>query len=70
MSPQRENRKLPAVGSTYEHKYKGKVFRMEVVRIKDKIAYRVSGTDYSSPTLAARSITGKSVNGWIFWNME
>lgn len=70
MSPQRKNRKLPAVGSSYEHNYKGKVVRMELVRIKDKITYRVSGTDYSSPSAAAYSITGTAVNGWKFWHME
>ena len=70
MSPQRKNHTLPRVGSSFERNYKGKAFRMELIRIKDKLVYRVSGTDYSSPSAAAKSITGPEVNGWKFWNME
>ena len=70
MSRQRKNHKLPRVGSSFERKYKGKVFRMELMRIKDKLVYRVAETDYYSPSAAAKSITGTEVNGWKFWNME
>lgn len=70
MSPQRKNHKLPRVGSSFERKFRGKVFRMEVIRKKDKLMYRVSETDYSSPSAAAKSITGSEINGWKFWSME
>jgi len=70
MSPQRKDHKLPRVGSSFERTYKGKKFRMELIKTKDKLLYRVSGTDYSSPSAAAKSITCSEVNGWKFWNME
>ncbi len=70
MSPNRKHRKLPTAGSSYEHKYKGKVVRMDLARIKDTTVYRVSGIDYSSPSAAAKSITGTETNGWKFWHME
>jgi hypothetical protein len=70
MTPQHKKHKLPRVGSTYERSYKGKVFRMELVSIKDKLHYRVSGNDFRSPSGAAKSITNTEVNGWNFWHME
>ena len=70
MSPVHKNRKQSVVGAKYKGMYRGKEYSMEVVGIKGRIAYRVSGTDYSSPSAAAKSITGAEVNGWRFWRMD
>jgi hypothetical protein len=61
---------MPPVGSTFTHDFKGKLVSMTVVKQNDKVVYRVSGKNYSSPTAAANSVTGASINGWAFWHME
>ena len=50
-------------GSEFRATYKGQKYTGRVVNG----ALEVNGERYSSPSSAAVSITGSSVNGWRFW---
>ena len=54
--------RFPA-GTEFRANYKGNLFQAQV---KDG-ALHLNGKIYNSPSAAAISITGNSVNGWIFW---
>lgn len=50
-------------GSEFRANYKGQEF---IAEVKDGALY-LNGKKFTSPSAAAVSITGNSVNGWIFW---
>ena len=50
-------------GTEFRATYKGCVYQAQV---KDR-ALHLNGQVFNSPSAAAISITGTSVNGWIFW---
>lgn len=50
-------------GTEFKAIYKGQIFHATV----EDGALVLNGNRFSSPSSAAISITGNSVNGWIFW---
>lgn len=50
-------------GTEFRATYKGQIFYATV----EDGALVLNGNRFSSPSSAAISITGNSVNGWIFW---
>lgn len=67
--PKRRSHKMPAPGQTLVRTFKGKQFKLLVVDEGGKLAYRCCGKTYASPSGAAKAITGREVNGWVFWGM-
>lgn len=64
-------RELPPVGTKLEHKFKGKLYVAEIVRSQSdpsKLIVRLQGRNYESLSGAAKSISGNSANGWVFWH--
>ena len=69
----RFDRGLPKVGTELVHKYKGTAFAARVVAdtsVKSGRAVELDGKRYSTLTAAARAITGRAVNGWVFWRTK
>jgi hypothetical protein len=65
----RRPRSLPSPGTIYVKRYKGRRYVMRVLPHNDGVAFEVLGRIHSSPTAAARAVTGTSVNGWVFWGI-
>lgn len=61
---------MPKVGTVYEKKYKGKLFKLTVVRASGKTAFDYSGQAFDTPTAAAKTITKHEINGWKFWGID
>ena len=72
MAKNQIRRTLPPVGSVFQHRYKGQIMEMEVIKTKDGVRFRVGDEVFRSPTAAAKFIVGRDhpVNGWAFWNMK
>ena len=69
----RGNKPTPPVGTVCEHRYKGEIVTMEIVRSSDgEILFQVLGVQYASPTAAAKAIVGHDqfINGRKFWHFE
>ena len=67
-------RELPAIGTELFHFYYGKIIQTAKI-VKDGSslsgkALDFNGKKYESLSAAAGAITGKSVNGWIFWKIN
>ena len=65
----RKEREIPAPGTKFVKKRKGKVYEMTVENVDGRIKYVVSGHEFSSPSGAAKFITQSEVNGWRFWGI-
>lgn len=65
-----KKRSNPKVGSEFVKNYKGKAFKLKVVKTESGIGFEVAGTVYSSPSTAAKSFTRSEVNGWKFWKID
>jgi hypothetical protein len=64
-------RKLPEVGQKFSHKLRGGLIKdMVVVKTKDGQAYKVDGKVFSSPSAAAKFLTGYEENGYKFWHID
>jgi hypothetical protein len=64
-------RKMPAKGSKFTKKYKGKTYTLEVDLIQGDVVFNLGTNSFKSPSGAAKSINGgNEVNGWRFWGME
>jgi hypothetical protein len=72
MNEKKSNRREPAVGETFQHRYMGDVYTMTVVRTENGIGYELLGEIYRSPTAAAKALVGKdqSTNGRKFWHID
>lgn len=68
--PAKKPHPKPSVGSKYEKTFKGKNYTLEVVKNVGGIAYKLKGSEYSSPSAAAKSVTNGEVNGWRFWGID
>lgn len=68
--PRPKERKSPKVGASFEKTYKGKTYTLTVVKTPGGTGYKVNGEVFTSPSTAAKSITGSEVNGWVWWGME
>ena len=68
--PMHKARKVPRIGSKFTKHFKGKEFHMTVVKTHSGIGFKVSNNVYNSPSAAAKSITKKEVNGWVFWKID
>jgi hypothetical protein len=66
-----KHHKQPKVGEFFEHRYKGTLYRLNVVQTDNGLAYELLGKVYSSPTAAAKSVVGPQyINGRKFWHMD
>jgi len=68
--PTPKKRSNPKTGSEFIKKYKGKTYKLKVVKTEAGVGFLVAGTIYSSPSTAAKSITRAEVNGWRFWKID
>jgi 3-methyladenine DNA glycosylase Mpg len=65
-------RDLPALGTTLTGRFKGQTYSATIVEAEDSPtgkAVEYDGKRYTSPSAAAKAITGHSINGWLFWNI-
>jgi len=65
--------KLPQVGSVFEKLFRGRTVRATVISIDPSIGHvrlEVNGTQYKSPSAAAKALAGHEINGWVFWGMD
>ena len=61
----------PAVGSEFSRRYKGATYTVKIVQLQGgAIGYEVGVQVFTSPSTAAKSVTGSHVNGWQWWNIE
>jgi hypothetical protein len=68
--PARRKRTPPQAGSSYTRKYKGRSYTLRVMETDGVVAYKLGGQVFSSPSSAAKSITGGEINGWAFWHID
>ncbi len=65
-----ENREL-APGTVLVARYKKEDHTCVVMETEEGLRYRVAGTDYKSPSSAAKAVMGGiAANGWRFWSLE
>ena len=65
-----ENRDLEP-GTVLTARYKKQARTCEVVQTDAGLRYRLDdGTEYKSPSSAAKAVTGGACNGWVFWHVE
>jgi hypothetical protein len=62
----------PPIGNVYQHRHKGVVHFLTVVKTEDGVGFELNGTVYRSPTAAAKAIVGKhqQTNGRKFWHVD
>lgn len=65
-----KKRSNPKIGSEFSKVYKNKTYNLKVIKTAGGVAYELSGTVYTSPSTAAKSLTKGEINGWRFWRME
>jgi Protein of unknown function (DUF2924) len=68
--PARKKRPTPRVGSEFVKKFKGKTYKLKIIKADSRIAYELGDTAFPSPSAAAKSITQTEVNGWAFWLID
>jgi hypothetical protein len=68
--PKAKKRAPPPAGAEFEKTYKGKKYRLRVLRDDDVTFYCVGKDKFTSPSSAGRGVTGHHVNGWRFWGIE
>jgi hypothetical protein len=66
----RKKRPNPKLGRKFVKEYKHQIYKLKVVKGNGGIGYKLEGIVYSSPSAAAKSITGSEVNGWKFWKID
>lgn len=67
------NRRLPFIGTNLIGKFKGTVYKAQIVKDETKPsrkAIKFAGRLYSSMTAAAKVITKQPTNGWRFWKIQ
>ncbi len=65
-----ENRELTA-GTILVARYKKEDHTCVVMETEEGLRYRVAGTDYKSPSSAAKAVMGGiAANGWRFWSLQ
>jgi hypothetical protein len=57
------------VGAKLHHAARGKLSTPEVEAQVTREGIKVAGRLFKSPSAAARSITGKPVDGWHWWKL-
>ena len=68
--PARKDRTNPRAGREFVKTFKGKIYKLKVIKVDGRIAYELGNIVFSSPSAAAKSITNTEVNGWDFWKMD
>ena len=71
--PAKKKRNVPDIGTQLQAEFGGRTYRAEVVAADAKagtISLLVGKTVYTSPSGAAKAITGTDRNGWVFWGIE
>jgi hypothetical protein len=68
--PRAKKRRPLPVGTKGHATHKGRDYTIEVVAADGGLGYRVGRAVFTSPSAAAKSITGKESNGWVFWHLD
>lgn len=68
--PRAAKREPLPIGTKGFTNYKGREYTIEVVNADTGIGYRVGRSVFTSPSAAAKAITGRETNGWVFWHLE
>lgn len=68
--PIAKKRNPPPNGAEFEKSFKGKSFKLRVLRQDGTVYYCVGKERFTSPSTAGRHVTGHHVNGWRFWGIE
>lgn len=68
--PQKKQHKNPQVGMVFEKKFKGKHYKLTVVKNSGVVGFSVASQVFKTPTAAAKQITKTEVNGWKFWGID
>jgi hypothetical protein len=68
--PAAKQRPNPKAGSEFVKEYKGKTYKLKVVKVDRGAGFQLRGTIFSSPSSAAKSITKTEINGWRFWKID
>jgi hypothetical protein len=72
MSKDKKEKRIPAVGEFFYHRYMGVVYELKVVETEGGIGYELEGVIYKSPTAAAKALVGphQPTNGRSFWHID
>lgn len=67
-----KTRKVPEIGSVFQHRYKGTLYTLTVVETDSGVGFEMQGKIYQSPTAAAKALVGKhqATNGRKFWHID
>jgi hypothetical protein len=68
--PIHKTRSSLKAGTEFAKEFRGKTYRLKVVKSEGRVAYELGGAIYSSPSGAAKSLTKAEVNGWRFWKID
>jgi hypothetical protein len=68
--PARKKRPNPRAGCEFVKKFRGKTYKLIVIKAGSRIAYELGDTAFPSPSAAAKSLTKTEVNGWKFWKID
>lgn len=68
--PKLKEHVMPKIGTIFEKKYRGRCFKLAVVRHSGETVFALGGEMFKTPTAAAKSITKSEINGWFFWGIE
>jgi hypothetical protein len=68
--PAAKKRTKPKVGLEFVREYKGKTYKLKVVKTEGGVGYELAGKVFTSPSTAAKSITKSEINGWKFWKID
>jgi hypothetical protein len=63
LMPAKKERTVPRVGSEFVRKFKGRTYKLKVIKADSRIAYELGGNAFLSPSAAGKSITKTEVNG-------
>jgi hypothetical protein len=47
--------------------HKGKTIK---ARVRQNGSIRYAGRIFNSPSMAAKAVVGRNINGWVFWTYE
>jgi hypothetical protein len=67
--PKAKERPSPEIGSEFSKVFKGKTFKLKVVKGANGTGFQLGSKFFTSPSAAAKSITGSETNGWRFWKI-
>lgn len=64
---------LPKEGKKLVARHKGIVVEATIVKVRSevgRVAVEIAGVTYPTLSAAAKAVTGKETNGWVFWGLD